>query len=46
MLAMLKYYMNPLHVYCRLRDLGLSKGQAILICCIYERLFFRILLAS
>ncbi len=41
MVAKLKHYMNPLHIYCRLRDLGLAKGPALFICSIYERSFFR-----
>jgi hypothetical protein len=36
----LKHYMNPLHVYCRLRDLGLGKGPAGFLCRIYERAVF------
>jgi len=37
----LKHYLNPLHVYCRLRNLGLTKGHAGYICRIYERAIFR-----
>ena len=40
----LKHYLNPLHVYCRLRDLGLAKGQAVMICKVYEKTIFRLLL--
>jgi len=36
----LKHYLNPLHVYCRLRDLGLAKGVAIFLCRFYERTLF------
>jgi hypothetical protein len=39
--ADLKHYMNPLHIYCRLRDLGLGKGQAAFLCRIYERKIFK-----
>jgi len=39
--AVLRHYLNPLHIYCRLRDIGLSKEPAILICRIYERAIFR-----
>jgi hypothetical protein len=35
--ATIKHYMNPLHIYCRLRDLGLAKGPACFLCRIYER---------
>jgi len=31
-----KHYMNPLHVYCRLRDLGVPKGTATVVCRFYE----------
>jgi len=31
-----KHYMNPLHVYCRLRDLGVPKGAATFVCRFYE----------
>jgi len=41
MINAIKHYLNPLHIYCRLRDVGLPKGKAIFICCIYESLFFR-----
>ena len=41
MVAVLQHYMNPLHIYCRLRDVGLSKRQAIFLCLIYERSIFR-----
>jgi hypothetical protein len=37
----IKHYMNPLHIYCRLRDLGFGKGWAVFLCRVYERSFFR-----
>ncbi|MDY6972548.1 MAG: hypothetical protein SV775_09500 [Thermodesulfobacteriota bacterium] len=37
----IKHYMNPLHVYCRLRDIGVAKGTASVLCRIYERCLFR-----
>ena len=37
----IKHYFNPLHVYCRLRDLGLAKGPASFLCKFYERIIFR-----
>lgn len=37
----IKHYLNPLHVYCRLRDAGLSKGAASNLCRIYEEKVFR-----
>jgi hypothetical protein len=41
MTAALKHYLNPLHVYCRLRDLGMGKGTAVFLCRIYEHSIFR-----
>jgi hypothetical protein len=38
--AAIKHYLNPLHVYCRLRDLGLAKSPAAFLCRIYERAIF------
>jgi hypothetical protein len=35
-----KHYMNPLHVYCRLRDLGVPKGAATFVCRFYEARVF------
>ena len=32
---------NPLHLYCRLRELGLSGIPARRLCAVYERLFYR-----
>jgi hypothetical protein len=40
MVDSIKHYMNPLHVYCRLRDVGLPKGMASFLCRIYERAVF------
>ena len=39
--AAIKHYMNPLHIYCRLRDIGIAKGTASVLCRIYERSLFR-----
>ena len=35
-----QHYSNPLHVYCRLRDLGISKALAVFLCRFYERAVF------
>ena len=43
MVAEIKHYMNPLHIYCRLRDIGISKNTAIFLCRVYERMIFRYL---
>lgn len=37
----LKHYINPLHIYCRLRDIGLSKCGAGAFCRIYEKVLFK-----
>jgi hypothetical protein len=39
----LQHYFNPLHVYCRLRDLGVPKTVAISLCRFYENAVFRFL---
>ena len=36
----LKHYMNPLHIYCRLRNLGLAKTWAAFLVRFYERRIF------
>lgn len=36
----LQHYLNPLHVYCRLRDLGLAERPAVFLCQLYERAVF------
>ena len=42
----IKHYMNPLHIYCRLRELGLAKARAESLCRIYERIIFKHLMAK
>ncbi len=32
---------NPLHIFCRLRDIGIDKEPAIFLCKIYEGMVFR-----
>lgn len=41
--AALKHYLNPLHLYCRLRDLGMPKQWALFLCKFYEKTMFRVL---
>ena len=36
-----QHYLNPLHVYCRLRDLGLPCAVARTISNSYERILYR-----
>ena len=35
------HYMNPLHIYCRMRDMGIAKGIAMFLCQIYESCIFK-----
>jgi hypothetical protein len=44
--AALRHHLNPLHIYCRLRDLGLAKGLAIFLCRFYERTIFKCFLGQ
>lgn len=39
----LRHLLNPLHVYCRLMDLGLNSRNVHIICLKYEKIY-RILL--
>jgi hypothetical protein len=36
-----QHYLNPLHLYCRLRDLGLPRPVARTISSGYERILYR-----
>lgn len=40
----IQHHCNPLHIYCRLRDWGLSYGAARRVSGCYERLFYRLVL--
>lgn len=35
---LLQHYFNSLHLFCRLRAMGLNKGPAMRICRTWERL--------
>ena len=39
--AHLKHYLNPLHIYCRARDVGLSKVSSSFLCRLYEKGIFK-----
>lgn len=41
MRARLQHKMNPLHLYCRLRHMGLGHFPARTMCAIYERVLYR-----
>ncbi len=36
----LRHYLNPLHVFCRLRRMGVSKRAALRLARLYERYLF------
>ena len=36
----LLHFLNPLHIYCRLRDLGAGKKTSAFIARMYERIIF------
>jgi len=38
---MLQHRLNPLHVYCRLRDCGLGGSLTRRMCLVYERYVYR-----
>ena len=40
----LQHRLNPLHMYCRLRDAGASGRTAKRLCFVYERFFYRAIL--
>jgi len=39
----LRHYLNPLHVFCRLKSCGMPNTTAKLFCGVYERVYSRIL---
>jgi len=41
MTSKMQHWLNPLHIYCRLRDVGLPKGTALFLGWLYEILIFR-----
>jgi len=46
MTSALKHYLNPLHLYCRLRDVGIQKNIAIWLCRFYERNIFNLVVPN
>lgn len=38
----LQHLLNPLHLYCRLRDCGVENRRAQRMCASYERLLYRL----
>lgn len=37
-----QHFFNPLHVYCRLREIGMQSNTAHRVCIVYERLVYRV----
>ena len=35
----LQHILNPAHIYCRLRDMGLGQRKARRMTCVYARLY-------
>ncbi len=36
-----QHFLNPLHMYCRLKDMGLAGPTAHRMCLVYERFIYR-----
>ncbi len=43
--AKLQHRLNPLHIYCRLRNLGLAHRTARVVSTCYEKIVYRLVLA-
>lgn len=43
MFTFIRHILNPLHIYCRLRDIGIDRGSALFLCRLYEYSIFRFL---
>jgi hypothetical protein len=41
----LQHRLNPLHVYCRLRGLGVAHSPARVVSYCYEKMLYRLVLA-
>jgi len=41
----LQHHLNPLHVYCRLRTMGMNRRAARVVSFCYERVVYRFVLA-
>lgn len=40
--SLMQHYFNPLHVYCRLRDIGMKGSITRHMCSVYERYVYKI----
>jgi len=38
----LRHYLNPLHMFCRLKQCGLSTPTAMKVCQVYERVYLKV----
>lgn len=42
----LQHMFNPVHMYCRLMDFGVTKSRARRMCAVYERFIYRSILGT
>ncbi|MBI9080584.1 MAG: hypothetical protein JEY79_12695 [Pseudodesulfovibrio sp.] len=43
--SQLQHRFNPLHIYCRLRGLGMADNTARMVTSCYEKMVYRLVLA-
>ena len=43
--SQIQHHLNPLHVYCRLRTMGVADRAARVVSGCYEKVFYRFMLA-
>ena len=43
--SQLQHRLNPLHIYCRLRTLGIRHERAVFVSRCYERVLYKLVLA-
>ncbi|WP_319471259.1 hypothetical protein [uncultured Pseudodesulfovibrio sp.] len=43
--SQLQHRLNPLHLYCRLRNIGVAQGAARVMTSCYEKVLYRLVLA-
>jgi hypothetical protein len=44
LLDKIRHHLNPMHVYCRLTELGISSKHAKGLCKIYDAIFYKSIL--
>jgi hypothetical protein len=42
----IRHHLNPMHIYCRLTELGISYNHAKRLCKIYEAIFYKTILGK